>query len=168
MTYGPKDMGYSFFSGNAVTPTRGYMAAETINGYKIAEITNNTVKLVDTNNNEYVLRVGAGFSRSSPTNAWRFLNVPEPTIAVTSSSADLNSDSASGPAGPMAEIMKRLMAKRAAEEGAAGGGDTTTNAPPDDGSAPATPDAAPSDNPPAADSATNSTPNSTPTPAPAN
>jgi hypothetical protein len=159
MTYGANDVGYGFFSGNAVSPTRGYMASDTINGYKISEITNNTVKLVDTNKNqEFILRVGAGFSRRGTTNDWRFISVPEPALSTTGlSSAGSSSDS--GPSGPMSDVMRKLMARRAAEEGPAAGADAGASP---DGGAPADGAAPP------ADSSTNSPANSNPTPAPAN
>ncbi len=147
MTYGANDVGYGFFNGNAATPSRGYMAADTINGFKISEITNNTVKVVDTNNQEYILRVGAGFSRRSPTNEWRFLSVPEPTMS-TSTSISPGSDSDSGLSGAQADAYKRLRARRAAEEGPALGGDAGapdagSPPPPPDGSAPPAPPAPP-------------------------
>lgn len=153
MTYGVNDVGYGFFSGNAVSPTRAYTTSDTINGYKVSAITNNTVKLVDTNNQEFTLRVGAGFTRRGTTNAWRFLSVPEPSLSPAG--ATMSPDSDSGPTGPMSDVMKKLMARRAAEEGPAAGGDVAAPdagaAPAPDGAAPpAPPDGGP---PPAADGA---------------
>ena len=172
MTYGANDVGYGFFSGNAVSPTRGYMASDTINGYKITAITNNTVKLMDTNNQEYTLRVGAGFTRRGTTNDWRFMNVPEPALSPVGSSMSSGSDS--GLSGAASETMRRLMARRAAEEGTSPDAAAPDAAPPapdgpaPDGAAPPPPPDRGAPPAPPADSSSNSPNNSNPTPAPAN
>jgi hypothetical protein len=143
MTYGPNDVGYGFFSGNAVMKSDGaYGTSDNLNGYKITAITNNTVKVVDTNNVEYLLRVGSGFTKYG-TNQWRFVSVPEaaPSAAPATSEDDTASSGLDASTDP---VVQRLIARRRAALGiAVDAAAALTNPPSPDATAPA---GAPADN----------------------
>ena len=154
LTDGGHGMGYVFFYGNSVA-NKGYTNSETINGFKISDIANNTVTLVDTNNKTFTLQVGSGFSKLG-TNDWRYLPVPDAASYVpsaTSSSVDAGAGDDSLPAGPVSDAMRRMIERRKAEMGETQGpaaGDATAPAPagdappaPPQGDAPPAPPAPP-------------------------
>lgn len=132
MTY--ENRGYAFFEGNAGSRGKGLSPAETINGYKIAEITNNTVKLAAASNQFITLRVGMQMRREE-NGPWKL--VPSTAAAMesppSSSSGDSGAndssggDSAASPPttmipGASADVIRKLMMRRRAEEG----GDTNS------------------------------------------
>ena len=106
MTY--SDNKYAFFYGNTVSSAKGYTVSNTINGYTIEDIANNTVTLRDSSNKVYNLKVGEGFSRTG-TNQWKPLIVAEPVVLPDTSGSALGGGSAAAaPAGPVSDIMAEI------------------------------------------------------------
>jgi hypothetical protein len=131
MTYDNK--GYAFFDGNAGSRGKALAPSETINGYRIAEITNNTVKLAAASNQFITLRVGMQMRREE-NGPWKL--VPSSAAMMesppsTGSSDVSQDDNSGGPAasapvsmapGASADVIRKLMMRRRAEEG----GDTNS------------------------------------------
>ncbi len=91
-----ENKGYAFFDGNAVNRGGVFGLSDTINGYKIAEITNNTVKLAASSNQFITLKVGSQM-RKVENGPWKLMGSPEPaTESSSSSSAETTSDDNSG------------------------------------------------------------------------
>lgn len=127
MTY--ENKGYAFFEGNAGSRGKAFSPADTINGYKIAEITNNTVKLAASSNQFITLHVGMQMRREE-NGPWKLvpssaatMESPPSTSSGDSGATDSSSgDSASSPPAAMmpgasADVIHRLMMRRHAEEG---------------------------------------------------
>ncbi len=119
---------YAFFVGNGVNRGGVFSPSETINGYRIVDITNNSVKLAAASNQVITLKVGMQMRRED-NGPWKLVASSMPVSeSGTSDSATQNSDDSSGagaeattptPAipGADADIIKRLMKKRAEENG---------------------------------------------------
>jgi len=91
-----ENKGYAFFDGNAVNRGSVFGLADTINGYKIAEITNNTVKLAAASNQFITLKVGMRMKKVE-NGPWKLVGSLEPAAESTSSSSmDAASDDNSG------------------------------------------------------------------------
>ena len=126
MTY--ENKGYAFFDGNSVSRGKAFAPADTINGYKIAEITNNTVKLAAASNQFITLKVGMQM-RKEENGPWKLVSSSQYSPDLTSSgsadttSGDASGDSASAPtpissaSGADASVIARLMRRRAQENG---------------------------------------------------
>ena len=131
MTY--ENKGYAFFNGNGVNRGNVFGLSDTINGYKIAEITNNTVKLAASSNQFITLKVGMQM-RKVENGPWKLMNSSvmglsePPSDSSSSSSAESNSDDNSGGAtaasapsstapGADADVIARLMKRRHQENG---------------------------------------------------
>jgi type II secretory pathway component PulC len=131
MTY--ENKGYAFFDGNAGSRGKALSTADTINGYRIAEITNNTVKLAAASNQFITLHVGMQMRREEK-GPWKLV----PSTAATmesppsTASSDAGADDNSGgtassapvamtPGADSAVIRKLMMQRRALE-----GGDTNS------------------------------------------
>jgi hypothetical protein len=123
-----QNKGYAFFDGNAVDRGSVFGLADTINGYKIAEITNNTVKLAAASNQFITLKVGMQMKKVE-NGPWKLVSssvtgMSEPASESSSSgSTDTSSDDNSGdataatiPAGPAkgadADVIARLLKRR--------------------------------------------------------
>jgi hypothetical protein len=115
-----ENKGYAFFNGNAVNRSGVFGLSDTINGYKIAEITNNTVKLAASSNQFITLKVGMQM-RKVENGPWKLVGSSEPASESSSSgSADTTSTDSSGddattatapvsaPHGPEADVIARL------------------------------------------------------------
>jgi hypothetical protein len=123
-----ENKGYAFFDGNAVNRGTVFGLADTINGYKIAEITNNTVKLAAASNQFITLKVGMQMKKVE-NGPWKLVGSSEPAAESTSSgSTDAASDDNSGDAtaatapvsstpGAAADVIARLMRRRHEENG---------------------------------------------------
>jgi hypothetical protein len=126
MTY--ENKGYAFFDGNSVNRGQVYAPADTINGYTIAEITNNTVKLAAASNQFITLKVGMQM-RKEEKGPWKLVGSSLPASESTSSgstdaaSSDSSGDStaASAPVsvtpGADADVIAKLMKRRREENG---------------------------------------------------
>lgn len=127
MTY--ENRGYAFFDGNAGSRGKALSPSETINGYRIAEITNNTVKLAAASNQFITLHVGMQMRREE-NGPWKL--VPSSAAAMettpSSSSSDAGADDNSGgdsassapvsmTPGRDADVIRKLMMRRRAENG---------------------------------------------------
>jgi hypothetical protein len=113
-----EDKSYAFFDGTGISGGRAFQPAETINGYKIAEIANNYVKLMASSNQFLKLSVGMQMKRTG-TGPWALVERPDLTAEPASSSSEVGSDHAVMPmvGGADSDVMKRLMARRAQETG---------------------------------------------------
>jgi hypothetical protein len=123
-----ENKGYAFFDGNAVNRGSVFGLADTINGYKIAEITNNTVKLAAASNQVITLKVGMQM-RKVENGPWKLVGSSEPASESSSSgSAEATSDDSSGDTtaatapisatpGASADVMARLMRRRREQNG---------------------------------------------------
>jgi hypothetical protein len=124
MTY--ENKGYAFFGGNGVNRSQPFAPADSINGYKIAEITNNTVKLAAASNEFITLKVGMQM-RKEENGPWKLVaSSVRDELPASSGSTDASSDDNSGDSaaartpsisGPDADVIKRLMHRRAEESG---------------------------------------------------
>jgi hypothetical protein len=123
-----ENKGYAFFDGNAVNRGQVFGLADTINGYKIAEITNNTVKLAATSNQFITLKVGMQMTKVE-NGPWKLISSSQPAAeSSSSSSTDTASDDNSGdttaataPISPIpgasADVIAKLMKRRREENG---------------------------------------------------
>jgi hypothetical protein len=125
-----ENKGYAFFDGNAVNRGNVFGLSDTINGYKIAEITNNTVKLAAASNQFITLKVGMQMKKVE-NGPWKLVGSSEPAAESTSSSSgsmDTSSDDNSGDAttatapvnqtpGGDADVIAKLMKRRREENG---------------------------------------------------
>jgi hypothetical protein len=112
------DKSYAFFNGSGIRSSRAFQPSDSINGYKIAEIANNYVKLMASSNQFIKLSVGMQMKRTG-TGPWALVASPDPTAEPPSSSSDDGSGRAVEPmvGGADSDVMKRLMARRAQETG---------------------------------------------------
>jgi hypothetical protein len=131
-----ENKGYAFFDGNAVNRGGVFGLADTINGYKIAEITNNTVKLAASSNQFITLKVGMQMKKVE-NGPWKLVGSSEPASESSSSgSSETTSDDNSGDAtattpisstpGGSSDVIARLLRRHLEENG-------ETNAPPANG-----------------------------------
>jgi hypothetical protein len=131
MTY--ENQGYAFFEGNAGSRGKGLSPSETINGYRIAEITNNTVKLAAASNQFITLRVGMQMRREEngpwklvPSTAAAMESPPSSASSDSGANDNSSSESASAPVamtpGADSAVIRKLMMQRRALEG----GDTNS------------------------------------------
>ena len=123
-----ENKGYAFFDGNAVNRGTVFGLSDTINGYKIAEITNNTVKLAAASNQFITLKVGMQMKKVE-NGPWKLMGSSElASESSSSSSTDAASDDNSGDAtaatapisstpGASADVIARLMKRRHEENG---------------------------------------------------
>ncbi|HXC99964.1 MAG TPA: hypothetical protein VN048_11530 [Verrucomicrobiae bacterium] len=125
-----ENKGYAFFDGNAVNRGNVFGLSDTINGYKIAEITNNTVKLAAASNQFITLKVGMQMKKVE-NGPWKLVGSSEPAAESTSSSSgstDASSDDNSGDAtaatapvnqtpGADADVIARLLKRHREENG---------------------------------------------------
>lgn len=123
MTY--ENRGYAFFDGSSGQYRRTLAPTESIGGYKIAEITNNLVKLAAASNQLITLRVGMQMRRQGE-GPWKLEARGESDSAASGASgSESNADpNAVSPifSGAQEDIVKKLMLRRAEEEKKAGGG----------------------------------------------
>jgi hypothetical protein len=123
-----ENKGYAFFEGNAVNRGSVFGLADTINGYKIAEITNNTVKLAAASNQFITLKVGMQM-RKVENGPWKLIGSSSPASdSAASGSADASSEDNSGDTtaaatpipltpGASSDVIARLMKRRQQENG---------------------------------------------------
>ena len=113
-----EDKSYAFFNGSGIRTSQAFQPSDSINGYKIAEIANNYVKLMASSNQFVKLSVGMQMKRVG-TGPWTLVASPDPTAEPASSSSEDSSDHAvmSTVGGADSDVMKRLMARRAQETG---------------------------------------------------
>ena len=123
-----ENKGYAFFDGNAVNRGTVFGLADTINGYKIAEITNNTVKLAAASNQFITLKVGMQMKKVE-NGPWKLVGSSEPASeSSSSSSGETTSTDSSGdttaatapvsaPHGGDSDVIARLMRRRHEENG---------------------------------------------------
>ena len=124
-----EDKSYAFFNGSGIRTSQAFQPADSINGYKIAEIANNYVKLMASSNQFVKLSVGMQMKRTGG-GPWTLVASPDPTAEPASSSSEGGSDRAvmSMVGGADSDVMKRLMARRAQETGdAKSNSNSTTN-----------------------------------------
>ena len=114
MTY--ENQAYAFFDGSGQVRNRAFKPADKINGYTIAAITNNTVKLDGGSNQVINLTVGMQLRRVN-NGPWKVVasSVPPPDTGSSESSSDSSGGSTSTLSGPEADVMARLMKRRAEE-----------------------------------------------------
>jgi len=99
---------YAFFSGDAADMSRGYIVSDRINDFNVAKISDNTVTLVNPNNQQtYLLNVGEGFTRLG-TNEWVFAGSASTLPVMEATGPDAESAAAS-------PAEARLRAKRLAD-----------------------------------------------------
>jgi hypothetical protein len=110
-----EDKSYAFFDGSGIRGGRAFQPAETINGYKIAEIADNYVKLMASSNQFVKLSVGMQMKRTG-TGPWSLVAGADPTAEPSSSEAGTDRPMESMVGGADSDVMKRLMARRAQEE----------------------------------------------------
>ena len=112
-----EDKSYAFFDGSGIRGGRAFQPSDSINGYKIAEIADNYVKLMASSNQFVKLSVGMQMKRTA-NGPWALVERPDPTAEPASSSSEGGSDHAAMPmvGGADSDVMKRLMARRAQEE----------------------------------------------------
>ena len=110
-----EDKSYAFFDGSGIRGGQAFQPADTINGYKIAEIADNYVKLMASSNQFVKLSVGMQMKRIGA-GPWALVASPDPTAEPSSSEG--GPDRAVEPmvGGADSDVMKRLMARRAQEE----------------------------------------------------
>ncbi len=110
-----EDKSYAFFDGSGIRGGRAFQPADTINGYKIAEIADNYVKLMAASTQFVKLSVGMQMKRTGA-GPWALVASPDPTAEPSSSEG--GPDRAMEPmvGGADGDVMKRLMARRAQEE----------------------------------------------------
>jgi hypothetical protein len=138
MTY--ENQGYAFFDGNGTQTNRGqaYQPNQTINGYAIVEITNNSVKLSDAGNHALMMVVGMQMSRDVTSDPARGdTRGPWKPVAGTAVSSDSDASGSSGQAGEggsgdsaggaESDVMKKLIERRLAEEKASAGNGGTND-----------------------------------------
>jgi hypothetical protein len=134
MTYENRE--YAFFNGTGANRDH-FAKSDTINGYKIVEITNNTVKLEGASNQIIKLQPGMQMHRVE-NGPWTLVasSMSSPASDSSTPGADSNSDNNSaGDSGALslplqgaqADIVKKLMARRALDEGTATNNSTTSN-----------------------------------------
>jgi hypothetical protein len=123
-----QNKGYAFFNGNAVNRGGVFGLADTINGYQIAEITNNTVKLAASSNQFITLKVGMQM-RKVENGPWKLVGSSEPASESSSSgsaettSNDNSGDTAAATApvistpGASADVIAKLMRRHREENG---------------------------------------------------
>ena len=136
MTY--ENKGYAFFDGNAGSRGKAFSPSDTINGYRIAEITNNTVKLAAASNQFITLHVGMQMRREEhgpwklvPSSAATMESPPSSSSGDAGAGDNSSGDNASASGAPptamvpgaSADVIHRLMMRRRAEEG---GGSTNS------------------------------------------
>lgn len=111
-----EDKSYAFFDGSGIRGGQAFQPADTINGYKIAEIADNYVKLMASSNQFVKLSVGMQMKRIGA-GPWALVASPDPTAEPSSSEG--GPDRAVEPmvGGADSDVMKRLMARRAQETG---------------------------------------------------
>jgi hypothetical protein len=118
-----EDQSYAFFGNRTVKPS------DKIGDYKVAEITNNAVKLMDTSNQVFNLIVGMQL-RKEGDGPWKVVGSGSDMSTTPSSSgtSDQTNETTSSTTttykGADEDVVKKLMAKRLAEEKG-----TTENAP---------------------------------------
>jgi hypothetical protein len=127
------DRAYAFFEGTGVYRGRVFTPSDTINGYKIVDITNNSVKLAAASNQFITLKVGMQM-RKEDNGPWKLVATSMPASDSgfsDSGSADSSAQSSDSGAGTGADtatpvpsipgadsdVIKRLMQRRAAENG---------------------------------------------------
>ena len=110
-----EDKSYAFFDGSGIRGGRAFQPADTINGYKIAEIADNYVKLMASGNQFVKLSVGMQMKRTG-TGPWALVASPDPTAGPSSSEGGPDRAMESMVGGADSDVMKRLMARRAQEE----------------------------------------------------
>jgi hypothetical protein len=123
-----ENKGYAFFNGNAVNRNGIFGLSDTINGYKIAEITNNTVKLAASSNQFITLKVGMQM-RKVENGPWKLVGSSEPASESSSSgSGETTSTDSSGdttaatapvsvPRGGDSDVIARLQRRHREENG---------------------------------------------------
>jgi hypothetical protein len=128
-----ENKGYAFFEGTGNVRDKAFSPSDSINGYKIAEITNNTVKLAAASNQFITLKVGMQM-RKEDNGPWKLVASSMPPSESTSSdsgSSDSGAQSSDDGAGAGADaaaptpsipgadsdVIKRLMRRRAEENG---------------------------------------------------
>jgi hypothetical protein len=116
MTY--ENQAYAFFDGSGQVRNRAYKPADKINGYTISAITNNTVKLAGGSNQVINLTIGMQLRRVN-NGPWTVVASSVPPPDTSSSSSESSSDGSGGStstlSGPEADVMARLMKRRAEE-----------------------------------------------------
>jgi hypothetical protein len=114
MTY--ENQAYAFFDGSGQVRNRAFKPADKINGYTIAAITNNTVKLQSGSNQVVNMTVGMQLRRVN-NGPWTVVasTVPPPDSGSSGSAGDASGGSTSTLSGPDADVMARLMKRRAEE-----------------------------------------------------
>lgn len=110
-----EDKSYAFFDGSGIRGGRAFQPADTINGYKIAEIDDNYVKLMASSNQFVKLSVGMQMKRTG-IGPWALVASPDPTAEPSSSEGGPDRAMESMVGGADSDVMKRLMARRAQEE----------------------------------------------------
>jgi hypothetical protein len=124
---------YAFFDGTGVYRGKVFTPSDSINGYKIVEIANNTVKLAAASNQFITLKVGMQM-RKEDNGPWKLVASSMPASEYTpsdSGGSDSGAQSSSDGSGADAEtatptpsipgadsdVIKRLMKRRAEENG---------------------------------------------------
>src|SRR6185503_10878388 len=116
---------FAFFEGTgAQTRNHAYQPSDKINGYTIAEITNNAVKLAAASNQFIVMLVGMQMSRdvtSDPSSSRSEVRGPWKLVAGSVLDASPAGSGQSGEgegagSGPGGDVMKRLIEERLAEQ----------------------------------------------------
>ena len=120
---------YAFFSGSTSQYSKTVQPSDVIAGYRIAEITNNAVKLAASSNKVINLMVGMQMRREDR-GPWALVsNGAPPSDSESSDASGLQSTESTSPTpmtpGASADVMQRLMARRAQEM--QGTTNTTTN-----------------------------------------
>ena len=110
------DKSYAFFDGSGIRGGRAFQPSDTINGYKIAEIADNYVKLMAASNQFVKLSVGMQMKRTG-TGPWALVASPDLTAEPSSSEGGSDRPMESMVGGADSDVMKRLMARRAQETG---------------------------------------------------
>jgi hypothetical protein len=127
-----ENKGYAFFNGTGVSRGKVFSPSDTINGYRIAEISNNTVKLAAASNQFIILKVGMQMRRED-NGPWKLLASAQPSANASSSDSAPSSDDGAGAGagddaatptppestvpGADSDVIKRLMRRRAEENG---------------------------------------------------
>jgi hypothetical protein len=127
-----ENKGYAFFDGTGGNRGKVFSPSDTINGYRIVEITNNTVKLAAASNQFVTLKVGMQM-RKEDNGPWKLVassrpasesTAPDSGPADSAQASDDNSGAGADTAAPTpavpgadADVIRRLMRRRAAENG---------------------------------------------------
>lgn len=105
---------FAFFDGTSSEYRKALQTADTIAGYKIAEIAPNHVKLESTNHQAIELRVGMQMKKQNE-EEWQLSVRTESSQIATSPTTSSEKTNASSSVGEESDVLKKLMQKREEE-----------------------------------------------------